>query len=70
MDESVGQCTAIDSNEAFRLHVYLPVIMDYLIGEFERRFSDAASTVMLGVQALTPKHPSFLQKEKLDAFVE
>ena len=66
-DESVGHRTAIDTLEAFRLHIYLPVI-DCIIGELERRFSDSSLTVMLGVQALTPKHSSFLDKEKLEAF--
>ena len=44
--------------------------MDRLNGKLERRISDAALIVMLGVQASTPKHPSFLQKEELDAFVD
>ena len=59
----------IEIQSAFRLHLHLPV-MDCLIGELERRFSDTALTVMQGVQAATPKHPSFLQKEELHAFVE
>lgn len=62
INESVGQRTTIDSNEEFRLHAYLPV-MDCLICELERRFSDAASTVMIGVHALTPKHPSFCKRK-------
>ena len=59
----------MDSTEIFRLHIYLPVI-DCLIGELQRRFSNASVTVMLGVQALTPKHSSFLAKDKLEAFAK
>jgi hypothetical protein len=69
IDEPVGHRIVLDSAEAFRLHVYLPVI-DCLIGELERRFSDTSVTVMLGVQALTPKHSSFLTKDKLEAFAK
>lgn len=69
VEESVGYRAAIDSNEAFRLHVYLP-IMDCLVGELERRFSGSSITVMFGVQALTPKHSSFLQIDKIEAFAE
>ena len=48
-DESVGQRTAIDSNGAFRLHVYLSVGPNGLSynGEFERRFSDDAALTVL-----------------------
>ena len=67
--ESVGHRVAVDSNKAFRLHVFLPII-DNLVGELERRFSDSSITVMLGVQVLTPKHSTFLQKDKLVAFAD
>lgn len=56
----------IDTLEAFRLHVYLPV-NDSVIGELARLFSHSSITVLLSVQALTPKHSSFLEKEKLEA---
>ena len=39
--ESVGHRVAVDSNEAFRLHVFLPII-DCFVGEVERRFSDSS----------------------------
>ena len=42
--------------------------MDCIIAELESRFSDQASSVMLGIQALTPKHPSFLDFEKVKGF--
>ena len=54
---------------AFRQHCYLPII-DCVIAELEARFSDSSSTVMIGIQALTPKHPSFLDYEKIAAFAQ
>jgi hypothetical protein len=38
IDKHVGHRIVLDSAEAFRLNIYLPVI-DCLIGELERRFS-------------------------------
>ena len=64
INQSVGQRIAIDSNEAFRLHVYLPV-MDCLIGELERRFSDSALTVMIGVHANSETSVFFCKRKSL-----
>jgi len=65
--QTVGNRVAISNSETFRIHCYLP-IMDCVIAELESRFSHQASSVMLGIQALTPKHPSFLDFEKVKGF--
>ena len=67
--EPVGHRTEISTAAVFRQHCYLP-IMDCVIAELQERFSDSSSTVMIGIQALTPKHPSFLDNEKIAAFAQ
>jgi hypothetical protein len=57
IDKPVGHRIVLDSAEAFRLNIYLPVI-DCLIGELERRFSDTSITVILHVCKLSgPSRP-------------
>lgn len=69
VQEFVWHRVAVDSNEAFRLHVFLPIIdcLDLLVSLIVA-FQTLSITVMLGVQALTPKHSTFLQKDKLVSF--
>ena len=56
--EPVGHRTEISTAAAFMQQCYLPII-DCFIAELEGRFVGNSSTVMTGIQAPTPKHPSF-----------
>jgi hypothetical protein len=47
----------------------LPII-DCVIAELEARFSDDSSSIMIEIQALTPKHPPFLEYVKIAAFAQ
>lgn len=67
VDESVGHRSEVDTQTAFRQHIYYPVI-DCIISELARRFSDHSLTVMIGIQALTPKHKSFLNYDCIESF--
>lgn len=67
VNETVGHTSVIDTETAFRQHVFLP-ILDCINSELERRFSAEANTLMVGIQALAPKHHSFLDRGKLEAF--
>src|SRR6218665_1873631 len=67
VDETVGHRSQMDTQTTFRQHIYYPVI-DCIISELDRRFSDHSLTVMIGVQALTPKHKSFLNYDSILSF--
>jgi len=67
VEQSVGQRAVINSQTDFRQHVYLPVI-DCVIAELESRFSQEATSVMSGIQAMTPGSKSFLNTGDLEAF--
>jgi len=67
VEQTVGQRIEISNRNQFRQHVYLPII-DCLIAELDARFSAQATTVMLGVQALSPKSQTFLNQTDLNAF--
>ncbi|KAL2102076.1 hypothetical protein ACEWY4_003837 [Coilia grayii] len=56
-----------DDKESFKRHVYYPVL-DSMMGELQRRFSDTNCCIMKGIQALSPQSTSFLEKEPLFAF--
>jgi hypothetical protein len=45
-------------------------IIDCVIAELEARFSDNSSTTMIETQTLTPKHPSFLEYEKIAPYAQ
>jgi hypothetical protein len=47
----------------------MPVI-DCVITELEAQFSDYSSTVIIEIQALTPKQPSFFEFVKIAAFAQ
>jgi hypothetical protein len=67
IENSLGHCTVVDSQTSFRQHIYYPVV-DCLISELERRFSNQSVSVMHGIQALTPRHASFLSSDKIHDF--
>jgi len=69
VEQTVGQRIEICNQNQFRQHVYLPII-DCVIAELDARFSAQATTVMLGVQALSPKSATFLNQTDLNAFAE
>ena len=69
VEQTVGQRDDINDRSQFRQHVYLP-IMDCLIAELDARFSAQATTVMLGVQALSPRSNTFLDKICVSAFAQ
>lgn len=67
--EPVGHHTEVSTAITFRQHCYLPVI-DCLISELETRFSDKSTIVMIGIQALTPAHSSFLDFNNIEPFAK
>jgi hypothetical protein len=69
VDETVGLRSDIENEVSFRQHIYIPVL-DCIISELDRRFSDQSLTVMTGIQALTPKHCSFLDVVKIEEFAQ
>jgi hypothetical protein len=67
--ETVGNRIAVDDKNAFRLHVYNPV-MDSIIGELDKRFSDSNCLVMKGIQCLCPTDENFAQIACIKPFAE
>jgi len=65
----VGDRIAVDDKNAFRLHVYNPV-MDSIIGEMVKRFSDSNCLVMKGIQCLCPTDDNFAQIACIKPFAE
>jgi len=51
-----------------RQHIFYPVI-DCIISELDRRFSEQSLTVMIGIQALTPRHKSFWNFDNIKSFI-
>ena len=66
---SVGHRAEVNSEIAFKQHIYFPVL-DCVISELESRFSSQASAIMFGIQALTPKHNSFLNESLVNGFAK
>lgn len=56
--------TRTESLEDLKIHSFFPVV-DKLLMEMKRRFSTETNNVLRGVPALSPKHPSFLDKERI-----
>lgn len=59
---TLGQRTQVDSKDAFREKIFLPII-DSMIGEMEKRFSKSNCNIMKGIQALNPSSSNFLKEE-------
>uniref|UniRef100_A0A8C5BKB5 HAT C-terminal dimerisation domain-containing protein n=1 Tax=Gadus morhua TaxID=8049 RepID=A0A8C5BKB5_GADMO len=59
---TLGQHVVPDSKHTFCVNVYYPV-MDNMIGEIDRRFSNKNCNIMQGVQALNPSSTTFLREE-------
>uniref|UniRef100_A0A8P4KJH8 Zinc finger MYM-type protein 1 n=1 Tax=Dicentrarchus labrax TaxID=13489 RepID=A0A8P4KJH8_DICLA len=59
---TLGQHVVPDSKHTFCVSVYYPVL-DNMIGEIGRRFSNTNCNIMQGVQALNPSSPTFLREE-------
>ncbi|XP_062853960.1 zinc finger MYM-type protein 1-like isoform X2 [Trichomycterus rosablanca] len=59
---TLGQHVVPDSKHTFCVSVYYPVL-DNMIGEIGRRFSNTNCKIMQGVQALNPSSPTFLREE-------
>lgn len=62
INSTLGQHVVPDSKHTFCVSVYYPVL-DSMIGEMGRRFSNTNCNIMQGVQALNPSSPSFLREE-------
>ncbi|XP_061589448.1 zinc finger MYM-type protein 1-like [Cololabis saira] len=58
-----------DDKDSFKKNLYYPVL-DSVIGELQRRFSEPNCLIMKGIQALSPQSASFLEKETLTAFAK
>ena len=69
VEQTVGHRMEISNQNQFRQHVYLPII-ECVIPELDARFSAQATTVMLGVQALSPRSETFLDETYLNGFAE
>ena len=67
--KTVGDRIAEDDKNAFRLHVYNPVI-DSIIGETDKRFSDTNCLAMKGIQCLCPTDNNFSQIACFKPFAE
>jgi len=67
VETSVGHRAEISDRESFRVQIVLPVI-DCIVSELRRRFSDQACDIMQGIQALNPTAADFLNITKLDKF--
>ena len=59
---TLGQRTQVDSKEAFRVKIFLPII-NSMIREMEKRFSKSNCNIMEGIQALNPSSSNFLKEE-------
>ncbi|KAF3837947.1 hypothetical protein F7725_009715, partial [Dissostichus mawsoni] len=66
---TLGQRTQVDSKEAFRVNIFLPII-NSMIGEMEKRFSKSNCSIMEGIQALNPSSSNFLKEEMVLLFAE
>ena len=69
VETSVGHREEISNRDVFRIEIILPVI-DCLMSELNRRFSDQACAIMQGIQALNPSGDCFLNIAKLDQFAK
>jgi len=52
---TLGQQTHVDSKDAFRIGIFIPII-DSIISDMDRRFSNSSSKIMRGIQALKKTH--------------
>nr|XP_054607093.1 zinc finger MYM-type protein 1-like [Nothobranchius furzeri] len=59
---TLGQHEVPDNKHTFCVSVYYPVL-DNMIGEIGRRFSNTNCNIMQGVQALNPSSQTFLREE-------
>uniref|UniRef100_A0A8C4F7V8 HAT C-terminal dimerisation domain-containing protein n=1 Tax=Dicentrarchus labrax TaxID=13489 RepID=A0A8C4F7V8_DICLA len=59
---TLGQHVVPDSKHTFCVSVYYPVL-DNMIGEIGRRFSNTNCNIIQGDQALNPSSPTFLREE-------
>lgn len=59
---TLGQYVVPDDKDSFCVKVYYPVI-DNMVGEIERQFSNTSCNIMKGFQALNPSSSSFLREE-------
>lgn len=62
INSTLGQHVVPDNKHTFCASVYYPVL-DNMIGEMGRRFSDTNCNIMQGIQALNPSSPTFLREE-------
>ncbi|XP_041856904.1 zinc finger MYM-type protein 1-like [Melanotaenia boesemani] len=62
INSTLGQHVVPDSKDTFCVSVYYPVL-DNMIEEIGRRFSNTNCNIMQGVQALNPSSPTFLTEE-------
>ncbi|KAF3841446.1 hypothetical protein F7725_007308 [Dissostichus mawsoni] len=63
---TLGQRTQVDSKEAFRVNIFLPII-NSMIGEMEKHFSKSNCSIM---EALNPSSSNFLKEEMVLLFAE
>ena len=57
---TLGQQTHVDSKDAFRIDILIPII--YSISEVEKQFSNFSSQIMKGIQALNLTNNHFLKE--------
>ena len=62
--ESIGSRETVATSEQFRISLYFP-ILDAMISELQRRFSDKNLKIMKAVQGCSPNSPHFLQPKTL-----
>ena len=67
VDTPVGHRAEISSRDSFRIEIIIPVI-DCLLSELNRRFSDQACDIMLGIQAFNPSGDTFLNVTNINKF--
>ena len=65
--ESIGQRQDFTDKIQFKEHVYF-AILDAMMGEMNRRFSDTNCSIMSGIQSLSPQCNAFLQLEVVRPF--
>lgn len=58
-----------NTKDAFRIEVFYP-ILDNIISELDRRFSNENCNIMRGIQALSPESDGFLLLSKVKPFAE
>ena len=65
-ESTLGHRDPLNTSQSLKLDVYFPVL-DHILSEMERRFSERNLEIMKGLQACSPKSSHFLDFSELDA---